>query len=146
VAPHGPWTEKQIVAALRRDARRRGRPPRRTDWERAGERHPSSSSVYRIFGPWSNAIAAAGLEPEGADSWWTRDRIVRALQSDAQRRGRAPTAKEWAAPVARRGAWKGMPRWRAPHPGTVAAVFGSWSAGLRAAGLEARPAHRPRAA
>jgi hypothetical protein len=79
------------------------------------------------------------------EPYWTEERILRAFKIWARRRGRAPTAKEWATPTARQPEGRGRPRWRAPHPHTVAAVFGSWSAGLEAAGLETRPAHRPQA-
>jgi hypothetical protein len=70
-------------------------------------------------------------------AYWDRDRIVAALQRDAKRRGRAPTRKEWEkAPPARQPGYRHRAR---PTSATVEAVFGSWSAGLAAAGLEPRP-------
>ena len=61
--------------------------------------------------------------------YWTRDRIIRALQQDARRRGRPPKFEEWARAHRRR--W-----W--PANQTVVDVFGSWRAGVEAARLEAR--------
>jgi hypothetical protein len=67
---------------------------------------------------------------------WDRDKIIRALQTDAKRRGRAPTRVEWQ---------KATPGRCRPTAQTVCAIFGSWSAGLGAAGLTPRaPGGQPR--
>jgi HNH endonuclease len=58
---------------------------------------------------------------------WTRDRIIRALQADARRRGRPPTASEWK---------RGVKSRRRPTWGTVRSVFGSWEAALEAAAFD----------
>jgi hypothetical protein len=34
-----------------------------SDWEQAGENHPSRQTVARVFGSWNAAIAAAGYRP-----------------------------------------------------------------------------------
>jgi len=63
---------------------------------------------------------------------WDRDSIVRALQADARRRGRAPTAAEWQSSP--KGGWGA----RRPTSETVRAIMGGWSEALREAGLETR--------
>ena len=56
------WSEPDVLELLRRDAHKRGRPPRRAEWARAEERRPTSCQVERLFGWWSAALEAAGLE------------------------------------------------------------------------------------
>jgi hypothetical protein len=119
-----------VVRALRRWARETGTPPRRHDWQQPGgkwEREypawPSSGDVDAHFGSWPQALAAAGLRPHRRP--WTRAAIIDALQAWAAAHGRAPHHGEWHA--------GGLEH---PPAGTVKRVFGSWSAGLRAAGLE----------
>jgi Homing endonuclease associated repeat len=131
--PNGYWTPERIVRALQADARRRGRPPRSRDWKRAaGRRRPSSWTVHEHFGSWDDALEAAGLEPR-AGVRWTRDAIIVALQRDARRRGRPPTSLEWEETPRRQPRKIGRGR---PTAETVKLRFGSWNAGLVAAGLE----------
>lgn len=56
-----PWTAEQCLAAIRRWARRHGRPPRARDWRRSGPDHPPQSTVVLRFGAWSSALEAAGV-------------------------------------------------------------------------------------
>jgi len=53
------WSSESIVTALRADAAARGHWPRERDWRRAGEGHPSSTTVRRLFGAFRTAVAAA---------------------------------------------------------------------------------------
>jgi Homing endonuclease associated repeat len=69
---NGHWTAERIVAALRRDARRRGRPPTMREWTRSprgphlqGHRRPTAETVKAVFGSWNGGLAAAGFEPRG---------------------------------------------------------------------------------
>lgn len=55
---------------------------------------------------------------------WTRERIIQALVADAEERGEPPRAADWLR------ATDGH-----PHKDTVRSVFGSWRAGIEAAGL-----------
>ena len=55
------WNLNAIADAMRVHSRRTGQPPRRTDWEHAGEDHPAASTVYRVAGSWRRALEAAGL-------------------------------------------------------------------------------------
>jgi Homing endonuclease associated repeat/ROS/MUCR transcriptional regulator protein len=65
--------------------------------------------------------------------YWTRDRIIRAMQNDAVRRGRPPISSEW----------KHAARARPGH-GTVKKAFGSWGRALEAAGLPTGTRHKER--
>ncbi len=119
-----------VIRALQRWARETGEPPRRHDWrapsskwEREYPRWPGAGDVDVHFASWPQALAAAGLRPHRRA--WTREAIIAALQGWTDAHGRAPHEAEW-----RR---SGLEH---PPAGTVKRVFGSWSAGLRAAGLE----------
>jgi Homing endonuclease associated repeat len=58
------WTGDRIVAAIQAWAQRTGRPPGAEDWREAtASAHPSTMRVIRVFGSWSEAIAAAGFVP-----------------------------------------------------------------------------------
>jgi hypothetical protein len=104
-----------------------GRAPTGREWDAAGE-IPGSTTVRLRFGSWTNAIRAAELTPRKVNprtgAIWTRATIIEALRRDAQRRGRPPTAVEWKSASSE-------------HPClmTVWRYFGSFKAGLRAAGL-----------
>ncbi len=43
--------------------RQHSRPPFTSDWDQAGENHPSRQTVARVFGSWNEAIVAAGYTP-----------------------------------------------------------------------------------
>lgn len=75
---------------------------------------------------------AAALRGPGRPVVWTAEQIVAAIRRWAADHGRPPTYSEWA---------PGDPRGRRPCSLTVLNRFGSWAAGLRAAGYEpGRPA------
>jgi Homing endonuclease associated repeat len=59
------WTPELIVYALDLWHRRYMRPPTKRQWARAGDDHPSSMTVKRVFGSWNAAVQAAGLRPRG---------------------------------------------------------------------------------
>src|SRR6201985_323733 len=78
--------------------------------------------------------AVAGIDPDalaefqaGIRRRYTDEQILEALRSSAERLGRSPTMKEFAADPA-----AGM------HPQTVIEHFGTWNAAKRAAGLVPR--------
>jgi hypothetical protein len=58
------WTESRILFALQVEAARLDRPPAYNEWRRAPRdgRHPTSATVQNVFGSWSAAVKAAGLE------------------------------------------------------------------------------------
>lgn len=70
------WTRENIVYALELWHRRHLYAPTPSEWQRAGEDHPSRQTVLNVFGSWSAAIAAAGLRPrrrgEPRQPWFRR--------------------------------------------------------------------------
>jgi hypothetical protein len=120
----------RVFAELRRWSELTGAVPRESDWREPGGRWereypawPSAGDVRAHYASWPQALAAAGLRPHRRA--WTRAAIIRALQAWAAEHGRAPHHRKWQT--------SGLEH---PPTGTVTNVFGSWSAGLRAAGLE----------
>ena len=124
VTPFG-YTDEQIIDALRADARRLGRTPTVEDWSVRDISVPGIGAVMRHFGSWNAGLRAAELSLTHEVGVWTRERVLVALRRDAARRGRTPVRHEWSKAARRR-----------PSASTVAALFGSWNAGLRAAGLD----------
>jgi len=55
------WTRRKIVAALKREAKQRGRTPTMREWAKATSSHPNYATVVEHFGSWNAAIEAAGL-------------------------------------------------------------------------------------
>jgi hypothetical protein len=53
------WTAEEILNAMGRWRSERGSLPRQCDWQRAGDRHPSASTVRRVCGSWSAAVRGA---------------------------------------------------------------------------------------
>jgi Homing endonuclease associated repeat len=76
----------------------------------------------RLFGSWKVALEAAGFAAKPAA--FTEEDVIAALIADAQRLGRAPYLREW----------HHRPH-HLPGVGAVIGHFGSWTDGLRAAGL-----------
>jgi Homing endonuclease associated repeat len=74
---------------------------------------------------------------------WTPDRLIGKMQEWAGRYGEPPSSTDWTVTVQRRrGNQRGLRRLQEsewPHAGTVVKAFGSWNAGIAAAG------YRPRA-
>lgn len=90
--------------------------------------YPTAQTVARVFGTWRAAVEAAGYE---AAKPWTRERIVASILAWRRAHGRWPRSVEW-----RRQDDTvdiGMDR---PALQTVIDHFGSWRAGLRAAGYD----------
>jgi hypothetical protein len=127
------WTREKVIHLLQWDAKRRGRPPTRREWEKAKKR-PSGTTVASLFGSGNAALKAAGLSTREAGyagrlslRRWTREEITLLLQQDAERLGRPPLYLEWDKPSKKR-----------PSGSTVQSRFGSWNAALEAAGLGTR--------
>ena len=57
------WTPETIVYAITLWYRKHSRTPLTSEWDQAGENHPSRQTVARVFGSWNAAIAAAGFAP-----------------------------------------------------------------------------------
>jgi hypothetical protein len=134
------WTRELIIEALREWTRARGHAATISEWSATppGDAHPNRRIVVNRFGSWKNALHDAGVAdrraaravepPARAPSRriaFTDEEVIAALRRGAESRGRSP----------RRNEWNGRPR---TEPGVrrVLNDFGSWNAGLRAAGLE----------
>lgn len=116
--------DASIIAALQAFAAEHGRAPTGDEFN-ATQGAPAKNTVTRHFGSWNAALDAAGIARLARRVRWDQAAIITALQSFAGEHGRAPQARDFA------GCQDG--RW--PSHSTVAAAFGSWTAGLRAAGL-----------
>jgi hypothetical protein len=138
------WTRETIIYAFELWHRRHLCSPTVAEWRRAGESHPSVTTVRTVFGSWNSAVAAAGLRPRrpgearkgnpGAPNGnqesavrWPKRRVLAHLHAWAQENGRPPTLEEW------RRAGESH-----PSAATVRRLFGTWNAALVAAGFEAR--------
>jgi hypothetical protein len=131
-----PRSLRRCVRGRRRSAPRRpplsGTPARAAPkWEQERKRWPSAQLVRSRFGSWAAALRAAGYRSRWRGHTHTQDELITALRREADRLGRPPTQREWATGSQHR-----------PNASTVARAFGSWAAGLRAAGLEPPPAGR----
>ncbi len=126
-----PWTDQQIILALRSSAREHGRPPTYLEWKQGTTDHPCAQTVWYRFGKWSRALEAAGLEPPPRHGWegrrYTRGELVDQLTTWAAAHGHPPHRRAWA-------------RAAPDHANdeTIATRFGNWQAALDAAGLPQR--------
>ncbi|MGO9976907.1 MAG: homing endonuclease associated repeat-containing protein [Solirubrobacteraceae bacterium] len=125
-----------IIARLRAYEREHGAPPSVSEWRRRRLR-PGVKPIYRQFGSWPAALAAAGLQSPAilrkqAASQWGEAEIIAALRAHATAKGgTAPDSDDWT-------------RTTATHPSAlrVRAVFGSWRQALAAADLAPKPPSR----
>jgi hypothetical protein len=134
------WTPEEVIAAVHSWISLEGRPPTTADWrpvrfggsprweEEFGDWPPSS--VGRIvFGGWGLMLKASGV---GANKpSWEPAMILAALRAYEEEFGRPPAKQDLEWPQA------GYPSAR-----TVRRHFGSFTGGLRAAGLRPRGARR----
>jgi hypothetical protein len=130
------WTREEVIAAVHRWINLEGRTPTTADWrplrhggaarweEEFGDWPPSSVGGI-VFGGWGRMLEDAGV---GANKpSWEPDAILAGLRAYAEEFGGPPAKQELDWPPA------GYPSAR-----TVRRHFGSFTAGLRAAGLEPR--------
>jgi len=126
------WSRAEIIQALQAGNTRLGRTPTQNDIDsHAGL--PDSKSVRRHFASWHDALNAAGLTPHAPPArTWDHASIIAALQDFDAEHGHPPRRRDF-----------DRHQGRYPHGGVVARYFGSWNAGLHAAGLpilrQARP-------
>src|SRR3954469_6253007 len=57
------WTPETIVYAITLWYRKHSRTPLTSEWDQAGENHPSRQTVARVFGSWNAAIERGRLRP-----------------------------------------------------------------------------------
>jgi Homing endonuclease associated repeat len=134
------WSKEEVVGAVRKWVRLEGRAPTTLDWRPArfggSERWeaefpawPPASVGHLMFGGWSRLLEVAEVGVNHPS--WNSEEILAALRAYAKQFGRPPAKQELEWPPA------GYPSSR-----TVRRHFGSFTAGLRAAGLEPRGAKR----
>ena len=125
---YGVWTRERLLAALRRDAARRGRTPVREDWSKATRSRPNAATVAKFFGSWNAGLRAAGLEPNVERDKWTEVTVLKALRELERELGRQPTSSDVTRPP---GGY--------PNNAVIKRKLGSWGAACRALGWHAEP-------
>lgn len=178
-APAEAWTRERVVGAIRRWHDDRGVAPRKRDWSKptfdgAGNPvTPGADVVLELFGKWSDAVRAAGLEPEKQERSAKERRQQQELPDRSQREyldddlyykqdeAQAPYYSPAGAYLAAAEIIAEMYRWTAltgtppterdwlrdkqwPHPDVVIDVFGAWDDAMKDSGLDAfEPPPRP---
>src|SRR3954449_9711498 len=164
------WTRDRVVGAIRRWHDDRGVAPRKRDWNKptfdsaGAPLTPGADAVLALFGKWSEAVKAAGLEPEKQErspkerrqgempdrsqrEYLDDDLYYKDEESNAPYYSPAGTylaAAEVMAEMYRWTALTGQPpterewlrdkQW--PHPDIVVDLFGSWDDAMKDAGLD----------
>src|SRR3954468_9315814 len=168
------WTRERVIGAIRRWHGDRGVAPRKRDWNKptfdsaGAPLTPGADVVLELFGKWSEAVKAAGLEPEKQERS-AKERKQGGLPDRSQREyldddlyykdedSNAPyyspagtylAAAEIIAEMYRWTALTGQPpterewvrdkQW--PHPDVVVDLFGSWDDAMKDAGLDVNEA------
>lgn len=127
------WSKDRIIERLRYETDLNGDPPTKLDWLAEAPGRPGHSTVVSIFGSWTAALTAADLVAASpGEIKWTRERIIEALQADANEHGSHPRAQDWRS--------KGPGR---PTTQVVRRRFGSWADAIYAANLHDWPERRP---
>ncbi len=137
------WSAQELLLAVSAWEELEGRPPAQIEWrssttgrpnrwQREFPRWPPASAARVVFGSWTEMILIAGYPPYNLP--WSRDEVIDALPGMAHELGRAPTKEECdESPDG------------CPSASTVKRRFGSFTAGIRAAGLEpGRGGRKPR--
>jgi Homing endonuclease associated repeat len=128
------WSAQELLDAIIVWEQLEGRPPTTTDWrpstdgkrnrwDREFPRWPPASAARIVFGSWTEMMAVAGYPPYNPP--WDHQHVIEALQRMAHALGRAPLKEECDASP------DGY-----PSASTIKRRFGSFTAGIRAAGLE----------
>jgi hypothetical protein len=134
------WQEKygrqptvmDFSPALALDAARRVKKDRRARYLEAAERYradacwPSATTILSVFGTFGAALDAAGMRPNPKSPRWSRERILERIGAWSTEHGQPPMQKDW---LGGSGSdW--------PSASTVIYYFGSFAAGLQAAGCD----------
>jgi DNA invertase Pin-like site-specific DNA recombinase len=132
---HSSWEDAEILGALQAWTEKNARSPTWIDWVHAGPARPNALTVQRHFGRWDRALRRAGLARYvpvvPPRNWaWSDAEVIQALRDWAGEHGRTPRWHEWLRATPGR-----------PCNNTVYEHFGSWTAGLTAAGLSSNDAN-----
>src|SRR4051794_24937102 len=165
------WTRERVIGAIRRWHGDRGVAPRKRDWNKAtsdpsgAPLTPSADVVLELFGKWSEAVKAAGLEPEKQERSAKERRQQGELPDRSQREyldddlyykdqdSQAPYYSPAGTYLAAAEIIAEMYRWTAltgspptekdwlrdkqwPHPDVVMDLFGSWDDAMKDSGLD----------
>jgi hypothetical protein len=127
----GAWDDAEILGAMQAWAQMNGRSPTYMDWVQGRGSWPTSRTVLRHFGKWSQALRCARLAPHHPETFprnhpWTDQEVIQALRQWAADHDQPPSWHDWLKASAGR-----------PCTGTVESHFGGWTPGLVAAGLAA---------
>ncbi len=128
------WSAQELLDAVAAWEQLEGRPPTNVDWRPTNNgipnrwqqefpHWPPASAAKIVFGSWTSMMAAAGYPPYNPP--WSPQQVIDALQRMARELGRAPTKEEC----------DDSPDGY-PSASTIKRRFGSFTAGIRAAGLE----------
>ncbi len=128
------WSAQELLDAIAAWEQLEGRPPANMDWrpssngqrnrwEREFPRWPPASAARIVFGSWTDMMAAAGYPSYNPP--WGHEEVIEALQRMARALGRAPLKEECDESP------DGY-----PSASTVRRRFGTFTAGICAAGLE----------
>ena len=120
---YGRWTRELAIAALRRDASRRGRSPTSEEWRVARRSRPHAATVEKLFGSWNAGLRAAGLPPNGEPGKWTPGGVLDALRRLERELARQPTSGDLERPPA-----------GYPNKAIITRKLGSWGAACRQLG------------
>ena len=129
------WHRAAILDACRAWVERHGEPPTGRKWARASAVNPANTTVREVFGSWNAMIEAAGFAPRQPvrSRVWSRAEVLHAFTVWAfEHGGDMPRYQDW-------GPRRDL---RFPPSESVVSLFGSWNAGVVAAGYEPRVKHR----
>ena len=118
-------SDEDLCAELRRVAEELGESPTVRQFDDRGAY--SEATLRNRFGSWSDALAAAGLDPAGSKRPIPEEELLEELRELAADLGQPPTVQQ----MNDQG-----PRWASVY----VRRFGSWTEALAAAGLESRSA------
>jgi hypothetical protein len=170
--PADAWTRDRVIGAIRRWNDQRGVAPRKRDWSKptydpsGAPATPGAEVVLELFGKWSEAVKAAGLEPEKQERSAKERRQQGELPDRSQREyldddlyykqqeeSQAPYYSPAGTYLAAAEIIAEMYRWTAltgsppterdwlrdkqwPHPDIVVDLFGSWDDAMKDSGLD----------
>jgi uncharacterized protein YejL (UPF0352 family) len=117
------YSDEQLLQILRDLAAELGQTPVQRELQ-ARQELPSPAVYTQRFGKWTAALQAAGLEPRRRAPAYSDEQLLQILRDLAAELGRAPLQRELQA------------RQDLPSYSAYRGRFGSWTAALKAAGLE----------
>jgi len=112
-----PITKEQVIAGLKRVAKKLGRTPKLLEFT------ISQGVIERLFGSWNKTLKAAGLKINHSNQPITKEQVVAELKRVAKQLGRTPMKYEFT-----------TLSFISERP--VCRMFGTWNKALKAVGLK----------